>query len=80
MQNWKSHVGTVLVAVLAFSAVQMWQTRNAPQGMAPDFTLALLPTTANLANGRVADGAFVSLALWRQAHPGQAVALHVWAD
>lgn len=80
MQNWKSHLGTLLTAVIAFSAVQLWQTRNAPQGMAPDFIFALLPPTSNTTAGGVADGGFVSLALWRQAHPGQAIALHVWAD
>lgn len=79
-QNWKSHLGTVLVAIVAFSAVQLWQTRNAPQGMAPDFTLLLLPAAANAASADPAPAGFVSLALWRKAHPGQAIAIHVWAD
>lgn len=67
-QNWKSHLGTLALVVALMAAVQTWQTRNVPSGIAPDFTTTL------------ASGGAVTLQQWRAAHPGQAVALHFWAD
>ncbi len=66
--QWKSHLGTLALVVAVMVAVQVWHTRNVPDGPAPDFTTAL------------ASGGAVTLQQWRAAHPGQAVALHFWAD
>ena len=81
-RDWRSHLGSVLVAVAAFSAVQWWQTQDAPRGAAPDFTLPLQRTAAGLqaAAGAVAADGVVSLHEWQQAHPGRAVAVHIWSE
>ena len=78
--SWRSHVGTVLMALLAFVAVNTWQTRHVPSGSAPEFTaVALLgPGAATLAG--LTPGTELSLAQWRAAFPGQAVAIHIWSD
>jgi thiol-disulfide isomerase/thioredoxin len=82
LANWKAHLGTVLVAVFAFVAVQWWQTREAPTGMAPDFSLPMVSTPDGTAAGRglIAADQTVSLQEWRKAHPGNAVAIHIWSD
>ncbi len=71
-QNWKSHALTLLLLVLLVTAVQSWQTRDVPSGLAPVFS-------APAADLRNASG-LVDFDAWRQFHPGQAVALHFWAD
>ena len=78
--SWRSHVGTVLMALLAFVAVNTWQTRHVPSGPAPEFiSVALLgPGAAPLAG--LTHGTELSLAQWRDAFPGQAVAIHIWSD
>ena len=86
LSNWRSHVTTGLMFVLALTAVQTWRTRDVPNGLAPDFVAEVVvgpfnrfqppdpPVRADLA------GATVSLAQWRTQHPGQAVAVHIWSD
>lgn len=71
-QNWKSHALSLLLLVLVFAAVQAWQTRDVPAGLAPAFS-------APAADLRNASG-LVDFHAWRQSHPGRAVALHFWAD
>lgn len=66
--QWKSHLSTLALMLAVVWAVNTWQTRNLPDGPAPDF-IALL-----------ASGETTTLAQWRSAHPGQPVALHFWAD
>lgn len=70
--RWKNHLGTLLMVVGVFVAVQAWQTRDVPSGMAPDLRLTLLQP-----DGRSTD---TTLAAWRQAHPGQPVGVYVWAE
>jgi thiol-disulfide isomerase/thioredoxin len=70
-RNWKSHALTLLVFLLAYVAIHLWQTREIPGGTAPAFSAP--------ATGRAAPGV-IHLDDWRQAHAGQAVALHFWAD
>lgn len=78
--SWRSHVGTLLMALLAVVAVNTWQTRHVPGGPAPDFTaLALLGPGAAPLPG-LTQGTPLSLAQWRAAFPGQAVAIHIWSD
>jgi thiol-disulfide isomerase/thioredoxin len=67
-RQWKSHLGTLVLMLAVLWGVSAWQTRNLPEGPAPDFTATL------------ASGETVTLAQWRAAHPGQPVALHFWAD
>ncbi len=54
--------------VLVLLAVQVWQVRDVPDGLAPSFAAPM------------ADGRWTSLADWRAAHPGRAVAVYFWAD
>jgi thiol:disulfide interchange protein len=71
-QNWKSHALTVLIFLLVYAGIHAWQTRSVPSGPAPDFS-------APAAGPQTASGV-LDFAAWRAAHPGQAVALHFWAD
>jgi thiol-disulfide isomerase/thioredoxin len=66
-------LGTVLLLVGVLLGVQAWQTRDIPPHW-PD-TGALLQVVD--AQGAVYNQ---TLAQWRAAHPGRAVAVHVWAD
>lgn len=67
-RQWRSHLGTLVLVGAAAWAVNAWQTRDLPEGPAPDFTVTL------------ASGEVTTLQQWRAAHPGQPVALHFWAD
>jgi thiol-disulfide isomerase/thioredoxin len=71
-RDWKSHLGTLLMVLVIFAGAQAWQTRHVPSGLAPDLSLTLIHP----------DGSRVetTLTAWRAVHPGQPVALHVWAD
>ena len=71
-KNWKSHALTLLLFVLLYAAIQTWQTRGVPSGMAPAFSAP----TADLRNA----SGLVDFDAWRKTRPGQAVALHFWAD
>jgi thiol:disulfide interchange protein len=70
--NWKSHAATLLIFLLVYAAIHAWQTRSVPKGTAPTFS-------APAAGPQAASG-MIDFAAWRAAHPGQAVALHFWAD
>jgi thiol-disulfide isomerase/thioredoxin len=71
-QRWKSHLLSVGLLLAVLGGIQAWQTRDVPTGPAPDFAFTLLQ-----ADGSVAQ---TTLAQWRARHPGQPVALHVWAE
>lgn len=66
--RWAAHLG-VMAGVLVVA--HLWQTRHLPTGQAPAFNA---PAVASQ------PGAMMSLAQWRAAHPGRAVALHFWAE
>ncbi|OGB53682.1 MAG: alkyl hydroperoxide reductase [Burkholderiales bacterium RIFOXYC12_FULL_60_6] len=70
--NWKSHLGTVVLAAVVLISVQTWQTRDVPGGPAPDFVLTLVQPDGTSTQS--------TLHAWRARHPGQPVALHFWAD
>lgn len=70
--RWRNHLGTVLMVVGVLVAVQAWQTRDVPSGPAPDLALTLVAPDGTTTP--------TSLSAWRATHPGQPVALHVWAD
>lgn len=71
-QNWKNHLGTVALVLLVFLGVHGWQTRDVPSGPLPELPFILLQP----------DGSLVETTLnsWRNAHPDQAVAVHIWAE
>ena len=70
--RWKNHLGTLAMVLAVVFGVQAWQTRNVPSGMAPELAFTLIQP----------DGSRVdtTLAAWRAQHPGQPVALHIWAE
>ena len=70
--RWKNHLGTLLMVVGVFAAVQAWQTRDVPSGLAPDLRLTLLQPDGSSTN--------TTLDAWRKAHPGQPVGLYIWAE
>lgn len=70
-RRWRRHGVTLGWLLLVLLAVHAWQTRHVPGGSAPDFRA---PAVA------AQDGAMLSLAQWRAAHPGQPVALNFWAE
>ncbi len=70
-RRWRSHLGTLTMVLAVLAGTHLWQTRHVPSGPAPDFDA---PAVA------AQDGAVLSLAQWRAAHPGRPVALHFWAD
>lgn len=65
--DWRAHLATLALVVIVVVAVNAWRTRDVPV-QAPDFA------------GVLADGRPITLAQFRAQHPGQPVALHVWAD
>ncbi|MES2399520.1 MAG: redoxin domain-containing protein [Pseudomonadota bacterium] len=70
--NWKSHLAQLALLVAIVVAVQAWQTRHVPAGPAPDLAISVLQPDGTTHS--------TTLAQWRQAHPGQPVALHFWAE
>ena len=71
-ENWKRHLRTLTLMLAILVAVQTWQTRGVPGGLAPDFELVLLQPDGSATKS--------TLQAWRSLHPGQPVALHFWAD
>jgi len=69
--RWKCHFGNLLL-LLVLAGVQLWQTRDVPAGLAPELPVMLRQPDGSLAS--------TTLAEWRALHPGQAVAIHFWAD
>ncbi|OAD42792.1 alkyl hydroperoxide reductase [Hydrogenophaga crassostreae] len=60
------------LAVMVFTGVHLWQTRDMPAGPAPELAFTLItPDGARTAT---------TLAQWRTQYPGQPVAIHVWAE
>lgn len=71
--GWKRHLASLALAWIAIMAVDTWRTRDLPQGPAPDVPLVMAPTQPGLQQ-------HTTLAQWRAQHPGQAVAVHFWAE
>lgn len=71
-QRWKSHLGTLLLVVAVVVGVQAWQTRDVPPAPDPGLHLTLLNPDGG--------GTHTTLGAWRATHPGQPVALHLWAE
>ena len=64
----RKQIPTVLALLAVVLAAHFWQTRHLPNGTLPDVSLQLL------------NGERLHLSEWRARHPGQPVALHVWAE
>ena len=73
--DWKQHLATLALAWIAIVAADTWRTRDLPRGPAPDVPLVMAPSQAG---GNAP--ATTTLAQWRAQHPGQAVAVHFWAE
>lgn len=71
-KSWKQHLTTLVLAWVAIVAVDTWRTRDLPQGPAPDAALVMAASAGAPAP--------TTLAAWRAQHPGQAVAVHFWAE
>ncbi len=71
-QQWKNHLLTLLLVCGVLYGVQAWQTRDVPAGAAPELAFSLLQPDGSRTQ--------TTLAQWREQHPGQPVALHVWAE
>lgn len=66
------HWGTLGMVLVMFTGVHLWQTRDVPSGPAPELAFTLLRPDGSRSE--------TTLAQWRAQHPGQPVAIHVWAD
>ncbi|MFY3386546.1 redoxin domain-containing protein [Paracidovorax sp. MALMAid1276] len=75
-RGWKQHLATLTLAWMAVVAVDTWRTRDLPQGPAPDVALVM----AARAGAPTPTPTPTTLATWRAQHPGQAVAVHFWAE
>lgn len=71
-KNWKSYLAQLALLAAVLLAVQAWQTRNVPTGLVPDLAISVLQPDGTTSR--------TTLNQWRQAHPGQVVALHFWAE
>ncbi|MDP2262021.1 MAG: redoxin domain-containing protein [Hydrogenophaga sp.] len=71
-REWRQHLGTLLVVLAVVLGVHTWQTRHVPDGPAPDLAFTLIAPDGSRTLTTLSD--------WRALHPGQPVALHVWAD
>lgn len=79
-KGWKQHLATLVLAWVAIVAVDTWRTRDLPQGPAPDVPLVMAPAAQTSADGHNVATLSTTLAQWRDQHPGQAVAVHFWAE
>lgn len=66
--RWRRWLVDIALIVLVVTGVQLWQSRNVPAGLAPDFDAIMV------------DGSTTRLDDWRKTHAGQAVGLYFWAD
>lgn len=69
--NLRSLAANAALVLAVLLGAHLWQTRQVPRGAAPDFSALAVAEQ---------DGAVLTLAQWRAAHPGQPVALHFWAE
>lgn len=68
----RSHLGTVVLMVAVFFGVQAWQTRGVAQGPLPNMAFTVIESDGSQQT--------TTLAAWRARHPGQPVALYLWAE
>ena len=68
--DWRSHLKTLAILVILSLAINAWQSRNVPKGMAPGLDAPLI----NALGPQDA-----TLQAWLTQHRGQVVAVHFWA-
>jgi thiol-disulfide isomerase/thioredoxin len=68
----RPHLSTVAFALVVFTGVHLWQTRDVPTGPAPELAFTLLSPDGSRTE--------TTLTQWRALYPGQPIAIHVWAD
>ena len=69
----------VLVFLVAWVAIQAWQTRNVPSGALPEVVLSM--SMPYLEGGVVSTKSVGEvIEAFRQAHPNSPLVLHVWAE
>lgn len=68
----RPHFGTVATVLVVFFGVHLWQTRDIPTGPAPELAFTWLSPDGSRSE--------TTLAAWRAQFPGQAIAVHVWAE
>jgi thiol-disulfide isomerase/thioredoxin len=66
--RWRRWLGEALFFLGVLIALHYWQTRDMPQGPAPEF------------QGLLTDGTSLSLAAWRSRHPDEPALLYFWSD
>lgn len=71
-RHLRPHLSTTVFALVLFTGVHLWQTRDVPTGPAPELSFTLLSPDGS----RTA----TTLTQWRTRYPGQPVAIHVWAE
>ncbi|MEX1168497.1 MAG: redoxin family protein, partial [Hydrogenophaga sp.] len=68
----RPHLSTIAFALVMFTGVHLWQTRDVPSGPAPELAFTLLSPDGSRAD--------TTLTEWRARYPGRAVAIYVWAE
>lgn len=68
----RSHLGTVVLMLAVFFGVQAWQTRGVAQGPLPNMAFTVIEPDGSQQT--------TTLTAWRERHPGQPVALYLWAE
>ncbi|BAO80389.1 thiol-disulfide isomerase and thioredoxin [Serpentinimonas raichei] len=74
--RWRSHLFTVALLLAVFFGVQAWQTRAVPAQLDLQQPVQWLLPTGQTQNGSLQQ----ALDVLRLHHPGQPVALYVWAE
>lgn len=80
LARWRSHLGTLAMLVAVVVAVDAWRARHVPSGPAPDWTATVVMHRDVPAALHSQITGSVTLEQWRALHPGQPVALHIWAE
>jgi thiol-disulfide isomerase/thioredoxin len=78
-QRWLNHLGTVALMLVVFFGVQAWQTRAVPKTLDPallDLPMSTLRPGQALSTSTLR----AELVALQLRHPGQNVALYVWAE
>jgi peroxiredoxin len=70
--DWRQHLQTLAWLVMLVVGVQLWQTHDIPSGQVPDVPLTLVTPQGQTET--------TTLKTYLARYPGQAVAVHVWAQ
>ena len=76
--RWRSWIKEITIVVTIVLTISFWQTRDVPQGMAPDFIVTRVHTTPPASGAEARQT--LSLAEWRARHTGRATVLYFFAE